>query len=37
MDYDEKFDEDFWELFTNQLVENESFGHKLWSALANVD
>ena len=37
MDYDKKFDDDFKELFTQKLVEDEKFGHELWSALANVD
>jgi hypothetical protein len=37
MDYDQKFDDDFRELFTRRLRENEDFGKELWSALANVD
>jgi len=37
MNYDQKFDDDFRELFTKQLRENEEFGKELWSALANVD
>ena len=37
MDYDQKFDDDFRELFTKLLRENEEFGKELWSALANVD
>ena len=36
MDYNQKFDDDFRELFTKQLRENEDFGIELWSALANV-
>jgi len=36
MDYDQKFDDDFRELFTGKLKENNDFGKELWSALANV-
>ncbi|MCL2293403.1 MAG: hypothetical protein FWC36_00835 [Spirochaetes bacterium] len=36
MNYDQKFDDDFRELFTKQLREDEDFGKELWSALANV-
>ena len=36
MDYDQQFDDDFRELFTKTLRENEVFGKELWSALANV-
>ena len=38
--YEQKFDDDFRELFTKRLRENEDFGCELWSALAalaNVD
>ena len=35
--YRQKFDDDFRELFTEKLRENEKFGVELWSALANVD
>ena len=35
--YRQKFDDDFRELFTKPLRENEKFGIELWSALANVD
>ena len=34
--FEQKFDDDFRELFTKSLKENEKFGHELWSALANV-
>ena len=34
--YAQKFDDDFRELFTKRLRENEEFGKELWSALANV-
>jgi hypothetical protein len=34
--YDQKFEEDFRELFTPRLKENEDFGGELWSAMANV-
>jgi hypothetical protein len=37
MNYAQKFDDDFRELFTKRLRENEDFGKELWSALANVD
>ena len=37
IDYRQKFDDDFRELFTKPLRENEEFGVELWSALANVD
>jgi len=37
MDYIQKFDDDFRELFTTRLRENEDFGVELWSAMANVD
>jgi len=36
MDYDQKFDDDFCELFTEKLRENNDFGKELWAALANV-
>jgi len=36
INYDQKFDDDFRELFTKKLRENEDFGCELWSALANV-
>ena len=36
MNYWQKFDDDFRELFLKQLRENEDFGVELWSALANV-
>ena len=35
-DFDKKFDEDFRELFTERLKQNENFGCELWSAMANV-
>ena len=35
--YDQKFEDDFRELFTKKLRENEDFGCELWSALANVE
>jgi len=35
-DFDKKFDDDFKELFTERLKENEDFGCELWSAMANV-
>jgi len=35
-DFDRKFDDDFRELFTERLKENEDFGCELWSAMANV-
>ena len=34
--YDKKFDNDFRELFTARLKEDENFGCDLWSAMANV-
>jgi len=34
---DQKFDEDFQQLFTERLKANEKFGYELWSALANVN
>jgi hypothetical protein len=37
MDFEQKFDDDFRELFTKRLRENEDFGEELWSALANVN
>ena len=36
INYEQKFDDDFRELFTKHLRENEDFGCELWSALANV-
>jgi len=30
MDYDQKFDDDFRELFTKHLREHEGFGKELW-------
>ena len=36
MNYEQKFNDDFRELFTAKLRENEKFGVELWSALANV-
>ena len=36
MDYAQKFDDDFRELFTKRLREDHDFGKELWSALANV-
>jgi len=36
MNYEQKFDDDFRELFTKLLRENEDFGKDLWSALSNV-
>jgi hypothetical protein len=36
VDYDQKFDDDFRELFKDRLRANEDFGIELWSALANV-
>jgi len=35
-DFDRKFDDDFRELFTERLRENENFGRELWSSMANV-
>ena len=35
-DFDRKFDDDFRELFTKRLKEDEDFGRELWSAMANV-
>jgi len=37
MNYSQVLDDDFRELFTKRLRENEEFGKALWSALANVD
>ena len=37
MDYRQQFEDDFRELFTERLREDEGFGTELWSALANVD
>ena len=34
--YDQQFEDDFRELFTARLKENEDFGCELWSAMANV-
>jgi len=34
--FDQKFEDDFRELFTSRLKEDEDFGCELWSALANV-
>ena len=34
--FDQKFEDDFRELFTARLKENEDFGCELWSAMANV-
>ena len=36
MDYWQKFDDDFRELFLTQLLDDEGFGVELWSAIANV-
>jgi hypothetical protein len=36
-DYSQKIEDDFRELFTARLKENENFGIELWSAMANVD
>jgi hypothetical protein len=36
IDYQQKFDNDFHELFTERLKENEDFGCELWSSMANV-
>ena len=36
MHYVQRFDDDFRELFTKRLRENEDFGKELWAALANV-
>jgi len=36
MNYIQKFNDDFRELFTKRVRENEDFGTELWSALANV-
>ena len=36
MDYNQKFNDDFRELFTKRLRESEDFGIEIWSALANV-
>jgi hypothetical protein len=36
IDYQQKFDDDFRELFTQCLKENKDFGCELWSAQANV-
>ena len=35
--FDQKFEDDFRELFTSRLKEDEDFGCELWQALANVD
>jgi hypothetical protein len=35
--FDQKFEDDFRELFTSRLKEDEDFGGELWQALANVD
>ena len=35
--FDQKFEDDFRELFTQRLKEDEDFGSELWSAMANVD
>ena len=37
INYEQKFDDDFRELFTKRLRENEDFGCELWSAMANVE
>ena len=37
MDYQQKFDDDFSELFMERLQENENFGCELCSSMANVD
>lgn len=37
IDFDQKFDDDFRELFTKHLREHKGFGKELWSALANVN
>jgi hypothetical protein len=37
INYEQKFDDDFRELFTKRLRENEGFCCELWSALANVE
>ena len=37
IDFDQKFDDNFRQLFTKALRENEDFGKELWPALANVD
>jgi len=37
VDYRQQFEDDFRELFTKRLREDEEFGTELWSALANVD
>jgi len=34
--FDQKFEDDFRELFTARLKEDEDFGSELWSAMANV-
>jgi len=36
IDYQQKFNSDFSELFTKRLKEDEDFGCELWSAIANV-
>ena len=36
IDYQQKFDDDWRELFTSRLKEDEDFGIELWSAMANV-
>jgi hypothetical protein len=36
IDYQQKFNNDFRELFTTRLKEDEDFGCELWSAIANV-
>jgi len=36
MNYNQRLDDDFRELFTKRLRENEVFGRELWSAIANV-
>jgi len=35
--FDQKFEDDFRELFTSRLKEDEDFGSELWSAMANVE
>jgi len=34
--FDQKFEDDFRELFTSRLKGDEDFGSELWSAMANV-
>ena len=36
IDYQKKFDDDFYSLFTQRLKENKDFGCELWSSMANV-